>query len=254
MANFRPIIFLLLLALIAGPRLHAGWNLKDTQTEGAADGVRHLRKEVTNGERTIVLQLALFETPRHVVRVIDRPKGTSVREAIQAAGCVAGVNGGYFHADFRPVGLVIAGGKEVHVQEKAKLLSGVLAATADRLFLLRPSQFRRGPRTLNALQSGPFLVDNARAVGGLSKERPARRTVILTDGKKKHALLVSDSLTLRDLSDILTAPGVVTEFKLTRALNLDGGSSTGFYFAGDKPFYVPNFKHVRNCVGVAPAR
>jgi len=42
------------------------------------------------------------------------------------------------------------------------------------------------------------------------------------------------------------------DFKIQRALNLDGGSSTGYYFKGARGLYLyPEEKHVRDFVGIS---
>ena len=68
----------------------------------------------------------------HRLRVIDQGEEgrASTAEALATAGAVAGVNGGYFHADRRPLGLVIAGGKPVHNFERARLLGGLVTVDA----------------------------------------------------------------------------------------------------------------------------
>lgn len=247
-----PMKYLVALVLLASLPASAAWQLDSSSEKGVVEGVRHVEKIVRSGNRDATLHFAFFETPRHHLRVVDRPEGTKVAAAVRSVDGLAGSNGGYFHPEYRALGLIVADGEKIHGQETAKLLSGVIAATADRLYVLRPSEFKLGPRTRDALQSGPFLIDDGRAVQGLNNQRRAYRSVLLTDGKKRHALLVTDSLTLAETAALLGSDGIVTEFKLTRALNLDGGSSTGFYFGGPKPFELPNLKRVRTVLAIVP--
>lgn len=243
-----------LLFVLTAPALHADWRLDSSSEVASAGGVRHVVKEVSSGDTRLTVHLAFFETPHHTLRVIDRAGMTTVKDAVVSADCIAGVNGGFFERDDSPIGLVVSGGKQIHPLQSAKLLSGVIAATADRVFVLRRSEFKLGPRTRDAIQSGPFLVDNGKPVAGLGGTRRARRTIILTDGHSRHALAVCGYSTLAEAAAILAAPNVISELKLRRALNLDGGTSTGLYFGGEKPFYLPNVKRVRNCLGIAAAR
>ncbi|MDC0275335.1 phosphodiester glycosidase family protein [Verrucomicrobiales bacterium] len=64
-----------------------------------------------------------------------------------------------------------------------------------------------------------------------------------------------DSLTLAELSEVLAMPDLLPGVKVTRALNLDGGTSSGFYFdtgAGNPDVYISPIKRVRNFVGISP--
>jgi hypothetical protein len=58
-------------------------------------------------------------------------------------------------------------------------------------------------------------------------------------------------VTLAELGKILATPGLAPELKVQRALNLDGGSSSAFWFAGERgPFSISEQKGVRNFVAV----
>jgi hypothetical protein len=103
------------------------------------------------------------------------------------------------------------------------------------------------------LQCGPFLVDGAQAVPGLNGTRSARRTFILTGGADRAAIGFCSSVTLAELGDILATPGIVADLKLQSALNLDGGSSSAFWFYGEKgPLSIREHKRVRNFLVVVP--
>jgi hypothetical protein len=60
-------------------------------------------------------------------------------------------------------------------------------------------------------------------------------------------------VSLGQLAAILTAPDVSKDLKIKRALNLDGGSSSAFWCAGEKkPFSIPEQKTVRDLVAIVP--
>jgi hypothetical protein len=60
-------------------------------------------------------------------------------------------------------------------------------------------------------------------------------------------------VTLAQLAKILGTTGIAPDLKVQRALNLDGGSSSAFWFAGERgPFSVSEQKEVRNFVAVVP--
>ena len=106
------------------------------------------------------------------------------------------------------------------------------------------------------LQSGPFLVDGGTTVAGLSASPERRRTFLFTDGSRHWGIGLASSSSLAELGLILALPGATgTGCRVTRALNLDGGTSCGLYFdrgAGERDHAVEPFKRVRNFVGVAP--
>jgi hypothetical protein len=103
------------------------------------------------------------------------------------------------------------------------------------------------------LQCGPFLIDRGQPIAGLDDTRSARRTFIVTGGSDRAAIGLCSDVTLAELGKILATPGVAPDLKVQRALNLDGGSSSSFWFAGERgPFSISEQKAVRDFVAVAP--
>jgi len=218
------------------------------------------------GDRQATLHFVLFDAQRATFKVVDQGAGGRLElgAAMRGAGCLAGVNGGYFHEDFRPLGLVVSDGKEVHPGERAALLSGLVIVGADgRPALVRAEEYRAQVQSAaapprQALQAGPFLVDGGHAVPGLNAVRAARRTVVLTDGAGRWALASTSGLTLAETGAVLAQPGIVPSgLRVRRALNLDGGSSTGLWVAaeagaGEPAVYLREWSTVRNFLGVVP--
>ncbi|MGZ5020488.1 MAG: phosphodiester glycosidase family protein, partial [Chthoniobacterales bacterium] len=57
-------------------------------------------------------------------------------------------------------------------------------------------------------------------------------------------------VTLAELADLLASP-IIGDFRIERALNLDGGSSSGFWFAGENGvFSIREQKTVRDYIAV----
>lgn len=248
----RTLVMLALLAA-ATPTL-AGWTtIKRTTTEGR-DGVRLVNAQFRSEPTRARVQAALFDAASHDIRVHDA--GASLEADIgavaRAGGWLAAVNGSYFHPDGEPLGLVISGGRELHRQERASLLSGILAANSGRIHLLRPAEFKRGPDTQSALQAGPFLVDGGQAVTGLESTRRARRTIVATDGRGRWLIGTVSPLTLAETGSLLAADSFAEILAVRRALNLDGGSSSAFHFQrkdGGAELVRP-LTGVRNFLGV----
>ena len=98
-----------------------------------------------------------------------------------------------------------------------------------------------------------MIVDLGTNVRGLDDTRSARRTFAAVDGSDRAALGFCSEATLAGLGKIL-ATQFASDFKIQRALNLDGGSSTGFWFKrrDGSAFAVSEQKSVRDFVGVVP--
>ncbi|MEY2543564.1 MAG: hypothetical protein QOE81_1025, partial [Verrucomicrobiota bacterium] len=83
--------------------------------------------------------------------------------------------------------------------------------------------------------------------------RAARRTFAAVGAGDKAALGFCSEVTLADLSNILASISV-PDFKIQRALNLDGGSSSAFWFkrSNGSAFSIAELKPVRDFVAIVP--
>ncbi len=252
----KPIPVLLLALCFSAAVAPAAWKVDGATSPGSPGNGAGVREVQLSAEgQSARLTAVVFNDKSFALRVVDSPSpgSTKAAQVLPAAGCVAGVNGGYFHDDYRPVGLMVADGKEVHVFEKAKLLSGVLAVRGNRIEIVRSGAFKPGKDVSQAIQCGPMLVEGGAPVAGLNAERIARRTVVATDGRGHWALAYITSVSLADAARILTAPGIFGDWAVKSALNLDGGSSSGLWAdSAGKPVSLPEFGTVRNYIGIEP--
>jgi phosphodiester glycosidase len=246
-------VFLLFLTALSAP---AAWIEKDSRSElSPAPSLVHRHavfEDSDTGERAD-LELALFSPKSCQLRVIDNRDGSkSLAAALAAAKCLAGVNGGYFDPNFGPLGLRIVDGKMTAQLVRGRLLSGVLVSSDNLVQIIRVGEFSRKLKPIEAVECGPFLVDWAHRVAGLEASRPARRTFAAVGSGDRAALGYCSEVSLADLSGILA--GGVGDFKVRRALNLDGGSSSAFWFKrkDGSVFSIPEQKAVRDFVGVSP--
>ena len=237
-----------LLALTARAAWSVGSSEDEKATTGAIEHRRVVLAEKSSGNEA-TLELALFSTKSTAVRVIDNPEGADLAAVMRRTHGVAGVNGGYFDPENAPVGLLVSEGKLVAPFRKARLLSGVMVVTKGRFELLRSAEYSARKSATAALQCGPFLVDAGKPVAGLNDTRSARRTFVFTSGSDRGAIGFSSAVTLAELGEILAAP----ELKVHRAMNLDGGSSSAFWFSGERGVTsIGELKTVRNFVIVTP--
>lgn len=248
---------LLFLACIASPLAHAEWTLETKEVIATLPGgARFIEREARDGDRAVRVLGVFFTTKQGRIAVIDNPtpERGKLGDAAKAAGAIAAVNGGYFHPDWKPVGLEIAEGEKINDFERAKLLSGVFVVSNGKPRLLRSAEYKPSKADTDALQAGPFLVDDGQPTVGLNAERLARRTVVATDGKSSWAILYLTHVSLADAGAILSSREVFPDFPIERALNLDGGSSSGLWVATEKtPYYLREVGAVRNYLVVKPS-
>ena len=125
---------------------------------------------------------------------------------------------------------------------------------ADRDVFVLPGSIMNTPDNFRISQTASdLMVERALPVAGLNDTRPARRTFAAIDGKGRAALGFCSAVSLAQLGQILALPNAAGKMKLTRALNLDGGSSSAFWFAGEGgAFSISEQKAVRDFVAVVP--
>jgi hypothetical protein len=242
--------------LIVATLARADWKNISSETEPSrAKSLEHRYLVFENsdtGER-VSMELALFSAKSYALRVIDQPAEPrlDLAQVMQREKCLAGVNGGYFDPSYAPIGLLIVDGKTIAPLERARLLSGVLSASAGKIQISRFGEFSLKPKIDAAVECGPMIVDLGESVRGLESTRPARRTFVAIATGNRAALGFCSDVTLADLSKIL-ATDFATNFKIQRALNLDGGSSSAFWFKRQdgSAFSVPEEKTVRDFIGI----
>lgn len=211
--------------------------------------------QARSSDAQVQLYAVFFNEKKCHLHILDNPPsaGVDLATALRRAGDFAGVNGSYFHENFEPLGLVISNRQLLHRLERAQLLSGILEIRENSIRLLRSNEFRFSKQIVNALQAGPFLLENGKMIRGLNKLRVARRTVVASDGKGNWALLLMSPLTLAQAGELLASPDIFPKWRPWNALNLDGGSSSGFWANTEPtPVSIREFGTVRNFLGIRP--
>jgi hypothetical protein len=235
----------------------ADWTILLTASEPGRDGLvhRHVVLENNAGSERITVDLAIFSIKSCTLRVLQNEGGTdSLGEVMKHEKYLAGVNGGYFDEKFAPIGLRIANGQMIAPLRRARLITGVIVASSRGVQIVRSREFSRRLGVTAAIQCGPFLVDRGQPIGGLNDSHLARRTFAATTSSSRALLGVCSEVSLAELSKILVTTSLAEDLKVERALNLDGGSSTGFWLARESgsAFSIPEHKPVRDFVGIVP--
>lgn len=219
-----------------------------------APGVEIIETRCVNGDKSARITALCFNDGDHTLRVIDSPSpgSASLANTLGHAKALGGVNGGYFHKDYRPLGLVISDGKTLHGFERAKLLSGFVGVKQDgHVSILRSDKYDSGKsQFFQALQCGPMLVENNEVVPGLNDERIARRTIVAKGSHGETALVYISSVTLADAARLLAVPSILDTWKPRIAINLDGGSSSGLWASNGVS--LAEIARVRNFLAITP--
>ena len=248
------VLFLLFVSTVA----HAQWTQVSTQSEPSPiSGLDHryvVLEDQSSGDRAS-LELAVFSMKSCRLRVVDQAdeRRVDLDDVMSRGNYLAGVNGGYFDPDYKPIGLLVADRNVVAPLQKARLLSGVLSASGKKIQISRVSEFSLSQKPEAAVECGPMLVDQGKAVRGLESTKLARRSFAATLAGDKAVLGFCSDVTLADLANILGG-GVISDFKIQRALNLDGGSSSAFWFKrkSGSAFSISEQKTVRDFVAISP--
>jgi exopolysaccharide biosynthesis protein len=251
--RLRYAVFFLVLAATA----QADWTILSTVSEPGLSGVVHRHVVLENGARSerITVDLAIFSTKSCTLRLLQNKDGAeSLADVMRDEKCVAAVNGGYFDEKFSPIGLRMANGQTIAPLQRARLITGVLVASSRGVQIVRFREFSQRRGVAAAIQCGPFLVDRGQPIGGLNNSRLARRTFAATTKGDRALVGVCSGVSLAELSKILATTSFAEDLRIERALNLDGGSSTGFWFAreNNSAFSISEQKPVRDFVGVVP--
>jgi exopolysaccharide biosynthesis protein len=242
----------LLLAFASAAR--ADWKVLSVESEPGRSGIqhRHVAVEETAAGRRADLDLAIFSAKSCTLRVVDNTDGQKLASVMTRENCLCAVNGGYFDADFKPIGLRIVNGQTIAPLRHARLITGVLLASSRGIQIVRARELSPRQKIAEAIQCGPFLVEASRPVRGLNDSALARRTFAAIVSNDRALLGVCSDVSLADLANIFATTAIIPESKIQRAINLDGGSSSAFWFMRENGsvFSIPEHKPVRDFVAV----
>jgi uncharacterized protein YigE (DUF2233 family) len=201
---------------------------RDTGWQLIFPGVEYRELKVTFGDRSDRLYLARIDPAQTRFRVLydpDRPRRIS--DWLTDSKALLVVNGNYFDPQNRALGLVIQDGQVVG-GAPYQGFGGMFAVSGDNVRVRWNVDEPYGGESLNdALQNFPMLV----LPGGQpnpdidDNQNVAPRTAVGQDRSGRIVFAVSPGLafTLTDFSQWLSA----SDLDLDRALNLDGGTSSG---------------------------
>jgi uncharacterized protein YigE (DUF2233 family) len=185
----------------------------------------HLARGKIGVDATVV-RLARSKT---VTQLIDLEERQTLVDVAHAATLT--INGGYFDSSFVPLGLYRIEGRQASPLLERPPLSGVvLIDSAGRLDLVSRDAKGVIATAHSAFQAGPFLIDPGGSPGIRSDDgKTAERTVIAIGDSDSLVIVLTSPTTLYALAEMLhSKPEIFGLHRVDRAINLDGGPSTGF--------------------------
>lgn len=233
------------------------------QIDGLEYGQVNISSGNGNQQKQHTLAVIAVDPSRYFFRIHtsdDEKTAKTIKEVQEANDAVLTLNGSYFDQDFKPMGMLVSNGKILNDYKKSSLLNGILAIDNLGRPIIMDAKKIDPLKFPFAIQSGPILVNNRDEIG-INKEsgKSAGRTVAAigsgSDGRPliifiliKQSLLNSDNtITLYQLAHMLKESPSLQKFNLSSAINLDGGTSTGFMIMDE---YYPEFVKVQNIITV----
>lgn len=143
--------------------------------------------------------------------------------ALGAPALVA--NGGYFHEDYSPSGLLIMRGNRIGERQFDFDKSAVLELAPEFLIIDTKEESFDAQNVREALQSFPLLIKDGMPAVKTDSGLKARRTFfgVDRDGSVYVGVVPDSEMSLYELAQALARMGTAW----SRVLNLDGGPSTG---------------------------
>ena len=247
---------LLVLPVAHAVSAHAEWKTLSAESEPGRAGIerRHVAVEDAAVGPRVAFDVAVFSAKSTALHVIDNPDGQSLAAVMQREKYACGVNGGYFDTDFKPIGLRVADATTFSPLRRGRLITGILLQSDRGIDVVRVVEFSRTKKIATAIQSGPFLVEGNKLIRGLNDSQLARRTFAGLASGDRAFLGFCSGVSLGQLADILATAPIIADSKIRRAINLDGGSSSAFWFEREdgSAFSIAARKPVRDFVAVVP--
>jgi uncharacterized protein YigE (DUF2233 family) len=247
---------LLVLPVVLAATAHAEWKILSAESEPGHAGIehRHVVVEDAAANQRVTVDVAVFSAKSTALRVIDNLDRESLGAVMKREKCACGVNGGYFDMEFKPIGLRFVEPTTFSPLRRGRLITGILLQSDRGIDVVRVGEFSRTKKLVAAIQSGPFLIEGNKHIHGLNDSQLARRTFAGIATNDRALLGICSDVSLAELANILATVAIVANSKIRRAMNLDGGSSSAFWFAREdgSAFSIPSQKPVRDFVGVVP--
>ncbi|MCS6841736.1 MAG: phosphodiester glycosidase family protein [Roseiflexus sp.] len=238
------------------PSAHTASNPVDTGWIGATQGIEVRTLSVAGIAPDVAAPVYIVRLDPSMVRLRvqyapDTPQ--PLRTWVAAHRPLVAVNGGFFTADHRTTALLVTDGTAHGVSYTG--FGGMLAVSSDgRIWIqaLRDEPYNPAVPLDQAIQSFPMLVYPGSAAAEITDNgQRARRTAVAIDRVGRVLIIVCpiSAFSLQALAAWL----VSSDLEIDRALNLDGGSSSGLFVnAGEIRWQIDSFAALPSVLLVEP--
>ncbi len=192
-------------------------------------------KVVSKTLSNIHFQGVSFDSRSHALKTIDQANGPgsqyiSARDCAEQQQALLAINAGFFTPEGNPLGLVISQGKRSGSWNSSSSLgTGIYRIDSSGIASIsRRSQASAVSNSKELLQAGPLLIENHNLITGLDQSKVAMRSILLHDGGNRWWIGITSPCSLADLSRALSTQSPAG-WKISHALNLDGGRSTDLF-------------------------
>lgn len=198
-------------------------------------------KIVSKTISNIQFQGVSFDSRSHSLKTVDQANGpgsqyVSARDCATKHQALLAINAGFFTPEGKPLGLVISDGNRSGAWNSGSSLgSGIYRIDASgNASISRRTQASNVSNSTELLQAGPLLIENHQPITGLDPSKSAMRSILLHDGGHRWWIGIASPCSLADLSRTLSSQSPA-DWKISHALNLDGGRSTDLFVSSKIP-------------------
>lgn len=173
------------------------------------------------------------KNPNKLVLIPNFSEEKSTQKIKEENSCIAGINGGFYDEENKPLGRFISEGRTYGDFINSALFNGYLSVIKNQVMITtKPLQDER-----ISLQSGPLLILDGSLVNlSIKNDKYARRSVALITGKNELVFMtVFNSKDLTAGPNLANLPLVIDlinnqeKFFIKSAINLDGGTASAIY-------------------------
>lgn len=232
--------------LLASPKSAYHWNR-------IKDGILYTKYSFSKGQLDYTT-IHAFELDLAKVRLgvvtASSPGGASVKNMADENGALLVINGGFFSAERKAIGLLFNNGKMLNPIHNTSWWS-IFGVKNGEPFIVKPKLFESSPDIEVAIQAGPRLVIDG-VVPKLKEGLAARSSVGITRDNKIVILITEGTpISLEELAKSMSEKHFGGGFECVNAMALDGGSSSQLYAKiGSFELSLPGLTSVPNGLAV----
>lgn len=206
-----------------------------TPTDSVETDTVRTYREVRVNETNYAYILASGIDPVKLSLIPNYTEKISSAAITKVNNCSAGINGGFYGLDDKPLGLRVINEQEISRKKTSNLFNGYVVIETDGRMSISGDEPTTTPKY--ALQTGPLLLLNGSIQNlSMASDKNARRMVMGVDGEGKAILISVFFAVSEDSGPLLSQLGEIVKsisdkekLGMSAAVNLDGGSASAIY-------------------------